>query len=108
MRHVIDHSLYPDGPAPEDLSDEGDAAEYIDRVCGALDFGIVPEREVIETMRDLRVVFDKHPVISSPSYHMFRRMFGWPMVRALPPLSLWHEFYDRREDRPPDPCLEMI
>jgi hypothetical protein len=108
MLHVIDHSLYPDEPAPADLSDEGDAADYIHRVCGALDFGIVPEREVVETMRDLRPVFDKFPLTPSPAYHMFRRLFGWPPVPALPPLQLRHEFYDQREGRGPDPCLEMI
>lgn len=108
MPHTIDHSLYPDEPAPEDLSDESDAAEYIHRVCGALDFGIVPEREVIETLRNLREVFDRFPVTPSPAYHMFRQGFGWPAVPSLPPIALHYEFYDNREGRGPDPCLEMI
>lgn len=78
----IDHSLYPDGPAPADLSDIGDAADYVPRVCGALDFGIVPEAEVVETLRNLREVFDQHPLLASPAYHHLRRLFGWPLTRA--------------------------
>ena len=108
MADAIDHSLYPDTAAPEDLRDELVAADYVQRVCGAYDFGIVPSDPVLDTLRGLRAVFDHFPLPASPAYHALRRLFGWPEVPSLPPMRLRYELFDLREGRGPDPCLNFV
>ncbi len=105
MLPEIDHSLYPDTDAPESLDSEYDAAEYVQRVCGAYDFGIPPSDGVLETLRSQRTVFDKYPMPASPAYHALRRWFGWPPVSALPAPELRSEHFDRREGRELDAQL---
>lgn len=78
MNPVIDASLYPDCEPPVTLADEGDAADYLMRVCGAYDFGMPPSLEVVATLRTMRGVFDRYPLSSSMAYHALRRWFGWP------------------------------
>ena len=108
MADAIDHSLYPDTAAPEDLRDEFVAADYVQRVCGAYDFGIVPSAEVLGTLRGLRAVFDRFPLPASPAYHALRRLFGWTAVASVPPARLRYELFDLREGRAADPCLNAV
>jgi hypothetical protein len=105
MIPVIDHSLYPDCEPPVDLTDEGDAADYLHRVCGAYDFGIPPSPEVVATLREMRAIFDRHPVSGSMAYHALRRWFGWP---ELPHVGTPYNRAAQRdflEGREPDPIL---
>ena len=108
MDAAIDHSLYPDTAAPDDLRDERVAADYVQRVCGAYDFGIVPSAAVLATLRGLRPVFDRFPLPASPAYHALRRLFGWPAVQSVPPARLRYELFDLREGRAPDPCIALV
>jgi hypothetical protein len=108
MADAIDHSLYPDAAAPDDLHDEFVAADYVQRVCGAYDFGIVPSAAVLDTLRGLREVFDRFPLPASPAYHAFRRLFGWPAVQSVPPARLRYELFDLREGRAADPCVNFV
>ena len=108
MPDTIDHSLYPDTAAPDDLSDEHVAADYVQRVCAAYDFGIVPSADVLATLRGLRAVFDRFPLPASPAYHALRRLFGWPPVASVPPARLRYELFDLREGRAADPCLTFV
>ena len=102
MADAIDHSLYPDTAAPDDLRDQSVAADYVQRVCGAYDFGIVPSGDMLATLRGLRAVFDRFPLPASPAYHALRRWYGWPSVPALPAPELRSEHFDRRDDREPE------
>ncbi len=108
MPDAIDHSLYPDTAAPDDLRDEFAAADYVQRVCGAYDFGIVPSAEVLATLRGLRAVFDRFPLPASPAYHALRRLFGWPAAQSVPPARLRYETFDLREGRAEDPCVAFV
>lgn len=40
-KHWIDGSLYPDREVPESLDILGDRIDFIARVCGAWDFGVL-------------------------------------------------------------------
>lgn len=42
---IIDQSVYPDVEPPEELTSFEDWADYLQRICGAFDFGIFPERD---------------------------------------------------------------
>jgi hypothetical protein len=105
MQPAIDHSLYPDTDAPESLEREADAADYMRRVCGAYDFGIVPDENVLATLKVMRAVFDRYPMPGSPAYHALRRLFGWPAVPAISVTQRRADELDRREGREPDDTL---
>ena len=105
---ALDASLYPDEAPPPTLACELDAADYLQRVCGAFDFGIVPNADVLATLRELRAVFEAYPLPASPAYHALRELFGWPPVAGLPPARLRYEHFDLREGRPADPCADAL
>ncbi|MBI2925255.1 MAG: hypothetical protein HYY24_06070 [Verrucomicrobia bacterium] len=105
MNPAIDTSLYPDCEPPTDLADESVAADYLVRVCGAYDFGMAPRPEVVATLREMRDIFDKYPLLDSMAYHALRRRFGWP---ELPHVGTPHNpatEQDCREGREPDPIF---
>lgn len=100
----IDHSVYPDlQELPQELVDERDRADYVHRICGAWDFGIVPEWETFELLGGWRSVFDRFTLPHSPAYHAFRSWFGWPAVEKGTVVETYAERLDRREGRS-DPC----
>lgn len=108
MKPVIDGILYPDCEPPVDLSDECDAADYLHRVCGAYDFGMPPQPEVVATLRELKPVFDKYPISTSMGYHALRRWFGWEEFSCPVRPFLKCEERDPREGRDLDPALNCI
>jgi len=108
----IDHSVYPDiTELPEELSTDEQKADYLERICGAWDFDVFPERETFELLRSWRTIFDRYPLPHSPAYHTFRRIFGWEEM-AFPAHAivghLTYEVLDRMEGRAPDPCEQMV
>ncbi len=105
----IDHSVYPDiTPLPDELKTPAERADYLHRVCSALDFGIVPEPETFALFRGWRSLFDQYPMTLSPAYHAFRALFGWPGVEKGRILSTHAERLDLQEGRPEDPCRGWI
>ena len=105
---TIDHSVYPDIEPPDDLPTDEDKADYIHRLCGAWDFGVVPERETMSEVANWKAVFDRFPIPYSPAYHAFRALFGWEPVPAKARASLAHwEVLDAEEDRT-DPCVDWV
>ena len=105
---AIDHSVYPDIEPPDDLPTDEDKADYIQRLCGAWDFGIIPEMESVRELAAWKQVFDRFPIPHSPAYHAFRTWFRWEPVPSLPYPSraLW-EALDAEEDRT-DPCVDRM
>ena len=102
----IDRSLYPDEPAPASLDTLEDRADYVARVCGAWDFGIVPEPETITLFEGWRDVFDAFPVPSSIAYHTFRAWYRWPPVAPaawFPPIRNGSDPEDRV-----DLCADLV
>jgi len=108
----IDHSVYPDVDEPPVALETPEArADYVHRVCAAWDFHIHPEPETFELFSHWRDVFDRFPLPASPAYHAFRAWFGWEPLDVSPNLAGPTPYYvhlDRIEDRPPDPCEQLI
>jgi len=108
----IDHSVYPDvTDLPEELATDEQKADYIERVCGAWDFDIYPERETLELFRGWREVFDLYPLPHSPAYQTARRLMGWedkpfPVEGVL--CHRTYEVLDRLEGRDADPCESLV
>jgi hypothetical protein len=104
----IDHSVYPDVQhLPDELTTPGDRADYVQRICGAWDFGLVPEWETFRLFRGWRDIFDRYTLPHSPAYHAFRAWFGWPAVEKGTVLQTDAERLDRREGRS-DPCRSLL
>ncbi|WP_156427154.1 hypothetical protein [Leptolyngbya sp. NIES-2104] len=53
-----------------------DQADYVARICGAWDFGIIPTPETFLLFSTWREVFDGFPLLHSPAYAAFRSGFG--------------------------------
>jgi hypothetical protein len=105
--HVhIDASVYPDVTPPSAFSNDYERADYVQRICAAWDFGIVPDDQTFELFQGWRSVFDEFPLIHSPAYATFRAWFGWPHV-AGSVLRADYERLDRAEGRT-DPCAMMF
>ena len=102
----VDGSLYPDEAPPASFDDSTTRADYLARVCGAWDFGIVPEPATLALLEDWRAVFDRYPLPASVAYHTFRALYGWPSIGPaawFPPRT----DSDVREGRD-DPCVELV
>jgi hypothetical protein len=107
-KQEIDHSVYPDLDDPPDtLTEPGDRADYVQRVCGAWDYGIVPDRATFQLFQGWRAVFDRFPLPHSPAHHAFRSWFRWPPVPRGTLTESHAERLDRREGRE-DPCRDWI
>ena len=83
MLSWIDGSLYPDTDVPERLETLADRVDFLVRLCGAWDFGILPERETVEEIRrqDWREAVDAARLLTSPVYHLVR---SWHGLGSLP------------------------
>jgi hypothetical protein len=93
-----------------DFADDVERAEYVERVCGAWDFGIPPEPPTFALFSEWRNVFDEYPLIHLPGYHAFRTLYGWPAAptKFSRDAVLAYELLDRAEGRGPDPFADLI
>ena len=80
----LDGSVYPDREIPSELLTVEAKADYVQRICGAFDFGVVPEEYTLELLSTWKEVFDAFLLKSSPAYHALRCLFGWEPVERLP------------------------
>jgi hypothetical protein len=80
MESWIDGSLYPDRAVPANIDVLAERVDFIVRLCGAWDFGVLPSRETITEIRrsDWREAVDAARLLTSPSYHLVRRWHGLP------------------------------
>ena len=81
----IDASLYPDVEPPDSLPTLGDRVDYLARLCGAWDFGILPDAASVAQLRrlDWREAVDACRMLTSPGYHLLRRWHGLPELPFL-------------------------
>ena len=101
------HSLYPDLDSPPDeLKTAEERADYVQRVCGQWDYGLVPEPETFRLLSRWKDVFDAFPLPHSAAYHAFRSGFGWEPVPGHS-LRATYEIYDLQEGRT-DPCRDAV
>lgn len=108
----IDSSLYPDFDIPpSQLESPGERADYLHRVCGAMDFQVFPEPETWELLAGWKEIFDRFPMAASPAYRTMREVFGWEPVEMPAGLPAYRPPYlamDAAEGREADPCESMI
>ncbi len=83
-----------------------DRGDYLQRICAAWDFGIVPEPRTFEMLSDWRAVFDAYPLPHSPAYHAFRSSCNWPPIPGLC-LEADYEKHDAARGRQ-DPCAHLV
>jgi hypothetical protein len=107
----IDQSVYPDLDEPPAVLETLEAkADYVQRICAAWDYGVLPEPETFTLFARWKEVFDRYPVVASAAYHAFRIWFGWEPMPYPENVSLPTPRYvhlDRLEERE-DPCEGMI
>lgn len=108
----LDASLYPDFDRPPTrLESPGDKADYLQRVCSAMDFHIFPDPETFDLLGGWKDIFDRYPMPASPAYRALRCWFGWERMeipRGLPASRPPYLALDAAEERGPDPCESMI
>jgi len=85
MPSWIDGSLYPDREPPERLETLADRVDFLVRLCGAWDFGILPDQETGDEVRrpEWREAVDATRLLTSPVYHMLRRWHDLPPLPYL-------------------------
>lgn len=100
---TLDYSLFPDvAELPETLPTDGDKADYVARVCGAWDFGLVPSIETFQLLRTWPHIFDHFRITGSPSYVAFRTLYGWPTIDCGTVQTARYERLDARARALPD------
>lgn len=75
MPFQIDGFLYPDTDVPSQLNRLADRVDFLARLCAAWDFGILPDRQTVETIRcpEWREAVESCLMLTSPSYHLLRQ-----------------------------------
>ena len=101
MQSWIDGSLYPDKPVPEKITALEEKVDFLARLCGQWDFGILPEDETICEIRKKtwRSAVLLCGMLTSPSYHLLR---SW---HKLPPEPYIGERFPYITQ---DPCFERV
>jgi hypothetical protein len=97
----IDGSLYPDTEVPEDLPTLAARVDFLVRLCGAWDFGILPDQETVEEIRrtEWQEAVDETNLLTSPVYHLLR---SWHHLPDLPYLGQRLAYIDE------DPELQHV
>lgn len=85
MPSWVDGTLYPDRDPPERLETLADRVDFLVRLCGAWDFGILPTAEMVEEVRrpEWREAVDTTRLLTSPVYHLLRQWHGLPPLPYL-------------------------
>jgi len=85
MPSWVDGALYPDREPPERLETLADRVDFIVRLCGAWDFGILPDAETVnEVRREMWLeAVDACRLLTSPVYHLLRRWHDLPPLPYL-------------------------
>lgn len=79
-------SLYPDRETPQTLDTLEDRVDFLVRLCGAWDFGILPIRATVEEVRrpEWTEAVDQCRMLTSPVYRLLRK---WHGLERLPYLG---------------------
>jgi hypothetical protein len=85
MPFQIDGSLYPDTDVPTRLETLADRVDFLARLCAAWDFGLLPDRDTITTIRASawREAVDACRLLTSPTYHLLRQWHNLPPLPYL-------------------------
>jgi len=82
----LDPTLYPDTQPPVVLASLAEQVDFLARLCSAWDFGILPEQETIDEIRQAhwREAVEECRLLTSPTYHLVRE---WHHLERLPYLG---------------------
>lgn len=85
MPDWFDASLYPDVQDPRPPVTRGERIDFLARLCGAWDFGILPALETIREVRrpEWREAAEACRMLTSPSYNLLRLWHGLPRAPYL-------------------------
>jgi hypothetical protein len=85
MHSWIDGTLYPDTETPTELDTLAEKVDFLARLCGAWDFGILPSAETVAEIRrsEWREAVDACRLLTSPTYHLVRKWHNLPSLRYL-------------------------
>lgn len=85
MHSWIDGALYPDREIPEELATLADRVDFLARLCGAWDFGLLPDQATVDEIRrsEWRAAVDATRLLTSPVYHLLRSWHDLPTLRYL-------------------------
>ncbi len=85
MHSWIDGALYPDRETPATISTLSEQVDFLARLCGAWDFGVLPEAETVNEVRRpaWREAVDQCRLLTSPAYHLLRDWHQLPPVPYL-------------------------
>jgi len=74
----INGALYPDREPPSALTNLAEQVDFLERLCAAWDFGILPDASVVMEIRQARWrdPIDACHFLTSPTYHLLRRWHG--------------------------------
>lgn len=83
MTFQVDGSLYPDTEPPQRLDSLAERIDFVARLCGAWDFGLLPDPETVTEVRrpDWREAVERTRLLTSPTYHLLR---GWHALAVAP------------------------
>ena len=86
MPSWIDGALYPDREPPSTIRTLSERIDFLVRLCGAWDFGILPRAETVTEIRRpaWRKAVDQCRLLTSPAYHLLRY---WHRLSPLPYLG---------------------
>ena len=81
----FDASLYPEEPDASPPRTKEEQIDFIARLCGSWDFGVLPRREtIVEVLRPAwQGAVEECRLLSSVSYHLLRRWHRLPAVPFL-------------------------
>jgi hypothetical protein len=99
--HWIDGSLYPDRETPESLDTLAEKIDFIARLCGAWDFGVLPLPQTLFRVLkpDWKEAVEETQLLTSCAYHLLRELHGLKPAPYLGP-----QFPEIRND----PWLEWV
>lgn len=97
----LDAGLYPDEEPPIPPLDLGEQVDFLCRLCGAWDFGVLPLTVTAQEIRqpEWREAVDACRLLTSAAYHLLRRWHG------LEPLPYLGQGYAYIRD---DPNLKFV
>lgn len=87
----FDPTLYPDESPPVVPATVEERTDFVARLCGAWDFGILPRQETVEEIRRprWRRAVDECRLLSSVTYRLLREWQGLPPLAYLGPVPAY-------------------
>ena len=81
----LDGALYPDVEPPSELDSLAERVDFVARLCGAWDFGLLPSSQTMIEIRRVEWLeaVDACRLLTSPAYHLLRAWHGLPPLPYL-------------------------